>query len=78
MQYHYPSAELMVTCAGPDIYRLNLERGQFLQPFTTAASELTACAVNTDTGLVLVRTQIPPRKIVFIELLIFNMSRKTA
>lgn len=30
--YHYPSCDLMVAAASPEIYRLNLEQGRFLNP----------------------------------------------
>lgn len=35
LTYHTPSCDLLVAAASSDVYRLNLERGQFLQPFTT-------------------------------------------
>lgn len=54
LQYHYPSAELLIACSGPDLYRFNLERGQFLQPFATDSNELTTSAINKETGLILV------------------------
>ncbi|XP_067007575.2 nucleolar protein 10 isoform X2 [Anabrus simplex] len=46
MKYHYPSCDLFIVGAGVDIYRLNLERGQFLNSLTTEASELNCCAIN--------------------------------
>lgn len=33
--YHQPSCDILVAAASTDLYRLNLERGQFMQPFPT-------------------------------------------
>uniref|UniRef100_A0A146LVV4 Nucleolar protein 10 n=2 Tax=Lygus hesperus TaxID=30085 RepID=A0A146LVV4_LYGHE len=46
MKYHYPSSDLLLSAAGSDIYRLNLERGQFLNSFTTEASEVNRLNIN--------------------------------
>nr|CAD7258459.1 unnamed protein product [Timema shepardi] len=46
MQYHYPTCDLYIVGAGPEVYRLNLERGQFLNPLMTEASEVDCCAIN--------------------------------
>lgn len=35
INYHAPSCEIMVAAASTELYRLNLERGQFMQPFPT-------------------------------------------
>lgn len=32
--------------SSPEIYRLNLERGQFLNPFSSEASEIMCCDIN--------------------------------
>lgn len=37
-----------------EIYRLNLERGQFLQPYESESSCINACDVSTDHGLLMV------------------------
>jgi ribosome biogenesis protein ENP2 len=39
LAYHFPSCDLYVAGAGPEIYRLNLEQGRFLAPMTTASEE---------------------------------------
>ncbi|XP_014253484.1 nucleolar protein 10 [Cimex lectularius] len=57
MKYHYPSCDLYVTAAGPDIYRLNLERGQFLNSLTTEASEVNRIVINPVHQLVTVGTR---------------------
>ncbi|XP_063216087.1 nucleolar protein 10 isoform X2 [Bacillus rossius redtenbacheri] len=46
MQYHYPTCDLYLVGAGPEVYRLNLERGQFLNSLVTEASEVNRCAIN--------------------------------
>lgn len=33
--YHQPSCDILVAAASTELYRLNLERGQFMQPFPT-------------------------------------------
>ncbi|XP_017151471.1 nucleolar protein 10 [Drosophila miranda] len=48
IKYHKPSCDMYIVGVGKDIYRLNLERGQFLQPFETDASCLNACDVNPE------------------------------
>lgn len=40
-----------------DIYRLNLERGQFLQPFTSDSSAINKCSINPVHHLLAVGTQ---------------------
>ncbi|XP_037960426.1 nucleolar protein 10 [Teleopsis dalmanni] len=54
MKYHKPSCDLYIVGTTRDIYRLNLERGQFLQPFETEASCLNACEVNPEHHLLVV------------------------
>lgn len=46
MKYHYPSCDLFLVGSSPEIYRLNLERGQFLSPYTSEASDVMCCAIN--------------------------------
>ncbi|GLH04953.1 Nucleolar protein 10 [Gryllus bimaculatus] len=48
MKYHYSSCDLFVVGAGPEVYRLNLERGQFLNSLVTEASEINRCAINPE------------------------------
>lgn len=57
MKYHYPSCDLFVVGASPDIYRLNLERGQFMTPYTSTASEINKCVINPVHNLVACGTQ---------------------
>lgn len=58
MSYHLPSCDLFLVGASPEIYRLNLERGQFLQPFETNAKQsINACDVNPEHHLLCVGTQ---------------------
>lgn len=46
MKYHYPTCDLFLVGDSAEIYRLNLERGQFLTPFTSEASSINKCAIN--------------------------------
>lgn len=57
MKYHYPSCDLCVVGASSDIYRLNLERGQFLTPFSSTASAINKCEINPVHNLVVCGTQ---------------------
>lgn len=57
MQYHYPSCDLFVVGASSDIYRLNLERGQFMTPFTSDASSINKCSINPVHHLLICGTQ---------------------
>ncbi|GLV38829.1 lethal (2) 34Fd [Carabus blaptoides fortunei] len=57
MQYHYPTCDLYVVGASSDIYRLNLERGQFLVPFTSTASSINKCTINPVHNLLVCGTQ---------------------
>lgn len=56
MKYHYPSCDLYVVGASSEIYRLNLERGQFLTPYTSNASAVNKIIVNPVHHLVLCGT----------------------
>lgn len=56
MKYHAPSTDLILVGATSEIYRLNLERGQFLSPFISDGSELNAIAINPVHQLVCVGT----------------------
>ncbi|XP_050312689.1 nucleolar protein 10 [Anthonomus grandis grandis] len=57
MKYHPSSCDLFVVGASPEVYRLNLERGQFMTPFGTSASEVNRCAVNPAHQLFVCGTQ---------------------
>jgi ribosome biogenesis protein ENP2 len=57
MKYHYPSCDLFVVGASSDIYRLNLERGQFMTPYTSTASAINKCEVNPVHNLFVCGTQ---------------------
>ncbi|RZF33176.1 hypothetical protein LSTR_LSTR004862 [Laodelphax striatellus] len=57
MKYHFSTCDLYVVGTSSDIYRLNLERGQFLSPFTTEGSELNRIDVNKHHHLVVVGTK---------------------
>lgn len=57
MKYHYPSCDLFVVGASSDIYRLNLERGQFLLPYTSDASAINKCEINPVHNLLVCGTQ---------------------
>ncbi|CAG4944861.1 unnamed protein product [Colias eurytheme] len=51
MTYHRPSCDLVVVGASSEVYRLNLELGQFLAPYVTKANEINCCSVNEEHGL---------------------------
>lgn len=57
MKYHYPSCDLYLVGVSSDIYRLNLERGQFLNPFVSEGSELNKIAMNPVHDLIIVGTK---------------------
>ncbi|XP_024940710.1 nucleolar protein 10 isoform X2 [Cephus cinctus] len=57
MQYHYPSCDLFIVGVSNEIYRLNLERGQFLQPFLSEATAINKCSINPLHHLLMVGTQ---------------------
>uniref|UniRef100_A0A1E1VZW3 Uncharacterized protein n=1 Tax=Pectinophora gossypiella TaxID=13191 RepID=A0A1E1VZW3_PECGO len=55
--YHKPSCDLFVVGASSEVYRLNLELGQFLAPYVTKASEINCCSVSEDHGLLILGTE---------------------
>ncbi|KAI4492013.1 hypothetical protein M0802_010138 [Mischocyttarus mexicanus] len=57
LKYHYPSCDLFVVGVSNDIYRINLERGQFLQSFQSDASAINKCEINPLHHLLVVGTQ---------------------
>lgn len=54
MSYHQPSCDLFVVGSSSEIYRLNLERGQFLQPFESQCSGFNTSDVNPEHHLLCV------------------------
>lgn len=57
ISYHKPSCDLFVVGASSEVYRLNLELGQFLAPYLTKATEINCCSVNEDHGLLIIGTE---------------------
>lgn len=57
LAYHKPSCDLFVVGASSEIYRLNLEIGQFLAPYVTKSNEINCCAVNEEHGLLIIGTE---------------------
>ncbi|XP_055905930.1 nucleolar protein 10 [Eupeodes corollae] len=57
MKYHSPSCDLFIVGTSSDIFRLNLERGQFLQPFESEASCSNVCEINPEHHLLMVGTK---------------------
>lgn len=58
MKYHYSTCDLFLVGTSPDIYRLNLERGQFLTPYTsTNSSSINKIAINPIHQLIVCGTQ---------------------
>ncbi|KAL3281005.1 hypothetical protein HHI36_004229 [Cryptolaemus montrouzieri] len=57
MKYHFPSAELYIVGTSSEIYRLNLERGQFMTPFSSDASTINKCTINPHHHLFICGTQ---------------------
>uniref|UniRef100_A0AAG5DD45 Nucleolar protein 10 n=1 Tax=Anopheles atroparvus TaxID=41427 RepID=A0AAG5DD45_ANOAO len=56
--YHKPTCDLLLVGASPDIFRLNLERGQFLLPYTSSsASGIDSITVNREHQLICTGTQ---------------------
>lgn len=57
MKLFSPTAELFIVGVSSDIYRVNLERGQFMTPFTSEGSVINKCAVNTAYSLLMCGTK---------------------
>ncbi|KAI5641501.1 hypothetical protein NE865_06258 [Phthorimaea operculella] len=55
--YHRPSCDLFVVGASSEVYRLNLEIGQFMAPYATKATEINCCGVNEEHGLLILGTE---------------------
>lgn len=57
MAYHIPTCDLFFVGASAEIYRLNLERGQFLQSYETQTKQsVNACDINAEHHLLCVGT----------------------
>lgn len=54
MTYNPHSCELLAVGSSSEIYRLNLERGQFMNSFQTSAQALNAVSYNSHLGIVAV------------------------
>ncbi|XP_032777444.2 nucleolar protein 10 isoform X2 [Daphnia magna] len=46
LKYHFQSCNLYIVGTGPDVYRLNLEEGRFLNSFQTEGTTLNVCDMN--------------------------------
>ncbi|CAG9797405.1 unnamed protein product [Chironomus riparius] len=57
MSYHTPSCDLFVVGSSSEIYRLNLERGQFLQPYESQSCGFNTCDINQEHHLLCVGSQ---------------------
>ncbi|KAG5327552.1 NOL10 protein, partial [Pseudoatta argentina] len=57
LKYHYPSCDVFIVGDSNKIYRINLERGQFLQSFETEATSINKCEINPLHHLLTVGTQ---------------------
>lgn len=56
MAYHKPSCDLFLVGDGADVFRLNLDRGQYMQPYVTDATSVNVCEINSDHQLLTVGT----------------------
>ena len=52
MNYHQPRAELLVGAADNEVYRLNLEKGQFLAPLVVNSTAVNKIVISRITALV--------------------------
>lgn len=57
MKYHYPTCDLILVGASSEIYRINLERGQFMTPYMSKSSGINKCDVNPVHHLIVCGTQ---------------------
>ncbi|XP_075149622.1 nucleolar protein 10-like [Haematobia irritans] len=53
MKYNKPLCDLFIVGTSKKIYHLNLERGQFLQPYESEAATLNACEISSEHGLLM-------------------------
>ncbi|XP_053665460.1 nucleolar protein 10 [Anopheles marshallii] len=58
LTYHKPTCDLLFVGTSPEIYRLNMERGQFLLPYTSErATAIDSITINPEHQLICVGTQ---------------------
>ncbi|XP_075531428.1 nucleolar protein 10 lethal (2) 34Fd [Dermacentor variabilis] len=57
MTYLPAACELYFGCDGPEVYRLNLDQGRFMNPIMTEAVAVNVCRVNSYHNLVCLGTQ---------------------
>ncbi|XP_052898594.1 nucleolar protein 10 [Anopheles moucheti] len=58
LTYHKPTCDLLFVGTSPEIYRLNMERGQFLLPYTSErATAIDSITINSEHQLICVGTQ---------------------
>uniref|UniRef100_A0A182MNI1 Uncharacterized protein n=1 Tax=Anopheles culicifacies TaxID=139723 RepID=A0A182MNI1_9DIPT len=58
LTYHKPTCDLLFVGTSPEIYRLNMERGQFLLPYASqTASAIDSITINPEHQLICVGTQ---------------------
>ncbi|XP_059616354.1 nucleolar protein 10 [Phlebotomus argentipes] len=57
LAYHTPSCDLFLAASSPEIYRFNLERGQFSQSFETQSPINNVCEVNPEHHLLCIGTE---------------------
>lgn len=57
LKYHYDTCDLLIGGASNQVYRLNLERGQFLKPWDINGSEVNKIAINAFHRLVVLGTK---------------------
>uniref|UniRef100_A0A6M2DIP1 Putative nucleolar protein 10 n=1 Tax=Xenopsylla cheopis TaxID=163159 RepID=A0A6M2DIP1_XENCH len=56
LSYHKPSCNLFLVGASSNIFRLDLERGQFLQPYATNSNSINCSVINPEHHLLCVGT----------------------
>lgn len=57
LAYLPATCDLYFACDGPNVYRLNLDQGRFLNPIATEATAVNACRVNSYHNLVCLGTE---------------------
>ncbi|XP_065190149.1 nucleolar protein 10-like [Sycon ciliatum] len=56
LAYHPSTCDLFLAGAGKEVYRLNLEQGQFLAPYVTDAAGINVCQINKHLDVVTLGT----------------------
>jgi len=51
LTYHKHTCDLFAVGSSNEVYRLNLYKGQFMQPFISKSNEINACSVNNHLDL---------------------------